>query len=131
MLKKKIAAAGIALAAAVGGVLTASPALAASTSVSGTVYSDGSYYLSSTVRSTTVSTIQLSLPSRPSRNIYWRLYATNSGSYFAGPVELTNNGTFTIATNVIGGTRFQNSYRDGNGSCAAFCNYNFSGTLTY
>lgn len=130
MLKKKIAAVAIAV-ATVGGVALATPAQAATTSVSGTVYSDGSWYLSSTVRSTTVSTTQLSLPSRPSRNIYWRLYSTNKGTYYAGPVELTNNGTYTIATSVLSGTRFQNSYKDGAGSCAAFCNYNFSGTLTY
>jgi hypothetical protein len=72
-------------------------------SISGTVYDSQAYYLSSTVRTVNGSVVQVQLSTIPSRHIRWRLYSTNKGAYFAGPVEISNNSTYGIATGVISG----------------------------
>ena len=100
-------------------------------SISGTVYDSQAYYLSSTVRTVNGSVVQVQLSTIPSRHIRWRLYSTNKGTYFAGPVEISNNSTYGIATGLISGTKFQNSYSQGSGSCFLGCGYNFSGREYY
>ena len=127
---KRLGVAVVAVAIA-GSVMVAAPAQAATYPVSGTVFSSQAYYLSAAVRTTGLSSVQVKLESIPSRNIRWRLYSTNKGTYFAGPVEITNNSTVPIAVGVIVGTKFQNSYAQGGGTCVFGCGYNFAGNEYY
>ncbi|MCI9888706.1 hypothetical protein JT358_09570 [Micrococcales bacterium 31B] len=75
--------------------------------------------------------INIQLDSRPSRNIMWRLWSSNLGKTFGNNPEITNNSSYSLATGVIAGTRLQNEYAQGHGSCVFSCGYNFSGTQTY
>lgn len=132
--KAKSARASLAVGAVVVGALVATAAPAAATTghgIGGTVYDNQNYFLSSNVRTVNGSTVQIQLDNRPSRNIFWELDSQRTGSSFAGPTEIRSNSTVVLATNVINGTRFQNKYAQGNGSCFGFCNYNFSGTEYY
>lgn len=127
-----VLAGGAFIASIVAMIAFAVPSFATSThSIDGTVYEGGSYFLSSTVRTVSGSYVQVKLNQVPSRGIKWRLYSVNKGTYFAGPVSWNNNSAQTIATNVANGTKFENSFAEGSGSCHTICNYNFNGDEYY
>lgn len=131
-LRRYVVAGVTGLAVVLMAMASAVPAQASSWyGVSGTVYDSQSYYLSSTIRTVNGSVVQVQLNTIPSRNIRWRLYSTNKGTYFAGPVEISSTSTYGIAHSVISGTRFQNSYAQGGGSCVIGCSYNFTGYEYY
>jgi hypothetical protein len=125
----KASAAGIGALALLFGSLSPAAAMAGY-AISGTVPSDNTFYLSSTVRVAYEGNIYVPIDTLPSGNIQWQPYGTNVGYYFAGPVKIADHGTHLIANQVISGTRLQNSFADGH-DCWGFCGHDFSGTETY
>lgn len=116
---------------AVASATTAVPA-ATSHAVSGTVFSNGAWFKSSTVRSVRATTnIVLSLTHIPSRGIKFRLANAKTNRVFTGTTPFSATGTKTLATHVLKGTLFQNEFAQGSGHCIFRCGFNFAGNEVY
>lgn len=100
-------------------------------SVAGTVPSNGNWYLSATVRTNTGPTIEIQLTSLNNGGNDWRLFSTYNGTYFSNTVNIEDNNTHVLATSVITGTQFQNSFKADHGYNNWFYNYSFSGSEYY
>jgi hypothetical protein len=117
-------------------VATTVPAVAAGNwyPISGTVYENGSWYESSTVRYEGLNnnTIQLNLTSSPCEGINFRLLDTG-GHQLGGIAQWNPNatGTKVLATHVASPTYFRNDFQAAFTQYEGCGNYNFAGSEQY
>jgi hypothetical protein len=120
--------AGGAMVVAGGGVALASTAQSGHP-IDGTCYEDGSWFVSSNVRTTSGSSISASFGTLPSMGLVFGANNYDTGAQLGGTIIAPPTGEQTIASGLGGGTKFVNKFRLQ--TAGHQDNYSFNGSENY